>query len=174
MANLVKHHSIQEKLYREISSVMGPPPGKIPDNDGLSVVGEEDLTGMQYLKAVVLEGLRRHPPGHFVLPHAVSAEAELGGYTIPKNATINFMVGEMGLDPNVWDDPMEFKPERFLNTAGNKDEMFDLTGSREIKMMPFGSGRRMCPGWGLAILHLEYFVANLVWHFEWKEDEGEK
>ncbi|CAH9121317.1 unnamed protein product [Cuscuta epithymum] len=172
MANLVKNPSIQENLYREISSVMGPPPGKVAA--GESVVGEEDLTGMQYLKAVVLEGLRRHPPGHFVLPHAVSVEAELGGYTIPKNATINFLVGEMGLDPNVWDDPMEFKPERFLKMAGNKDEMFDLTGSREIKMMPFGSGRRMCPGWGLAILHLEYFVANLVWHFEWKEDEAEK
>lgn len=171
MANLVKHPTIQEKLYGEISSVKGPPPGEI----NVAAVEEEDLAEMRYLKAVVLEGLRRHPPGHFVLPHAVTEETELNGYTIPKNATVNFMVAEMGLDPNVWEDPTEFKPERLLTAAGDDGgEMFDVTGRREIKMMPFGSGRRMCPGWGLALLHLEYFVANLVWYFEWREAEGEK
>lgn len=174
MANLVNHPSIQEKLYQEISSVMGPPPAQI--TTGGKIVSEEDLTEMRYLKAVVLEGLRRHPPGHFVLPHTVTEETELNGYTIPKNAAINFMVAEMGLDPKVWDDPMEFKPERFLTgeseAAGG--EMFDITGSREIKMMPFGAGRRICPGWGLAMLHLEYFLANLVWYFEWRSVGGEK
>jgi len=68
----------------------------------------------------------------------------------------------MGWDPSVWEDPMEFKPERFLN-----DETFDITGSKEIKMMPFGAGRIICPGYNLALLHLEYFVANLVWNFNW-------
>ncbi|GLT59774.1 hypothetical protein SLA2020_325740 [Shorea laevis] len=65
---------------------------------------------------------------------------------------------------------MEFKPERFLN--GSR-ELLDVTGSKEIKMMPFGAGRRFYPGYSLATFHLEYFVANLVWCFEWKAVQGD-
>ncbi|GFQ05531.1 cytochrome p450 89a2 [Phtheirospermum japonicum] len=148
MANLVKYPRIQDKLYQEI-------------------IQEDDLQKMPYLKAVVLEALRRHPPGHFVLPHKVTrADVELDGYAIPENAVVNFMVADMGWDPQVWEDPMEFKPERFLG------ETFDVTGSREIKMMPFGAGRRICPASALALLHLEYFVANLIWNFEWTSPQG--
>ena len=164
MANLVKYPQIQERLFMEIKGVVG---------DGEKIVKEEDLNKMPYLKAVILEGLRRHPPGHFVLPHAVTEDVVLDGYLVPKNATLNFMVAEMGWDPKVWEDPMEFKPERFLSGGDGRGEVFDITGSREIKMMPFGVGRRICPGSGLAMLHLEYFVANLVWNFEWKAVEGD-
>ena len=93
---------------------------------------------------------------------------------MPKNATINFLVAEMGWDPKVWEDPMAFKHERFRSNDNNSGEVFDITGSREIKMMPFGVGRRICPGLGLAMLHLEYFVANLVWNFEWKAMDGDE
>ncbi|XP_038726241.1 cytochrome P450 89A2-like [Tripterygium wilfordii] len=164
MANLVKYQHIQEKLFREIKGVVG-------DGEGDVVVKEDDLQKMPYLKAVVLEGLRRHPPGHFVLPHAVTEDVVLDTYLIPKKGTVNFMVAEMGWDPKVWEDPMEFRPERFLSSDG--EVVFDITGSKEIKMMPFGAGRRMCPGFGLAMLHLEYFVANLVWNFEWKAKDGD-
>lgn len=75
MANLVKYPHIQTKLYKEISSVMGE-----REDD----VTEEDLQKMLYLKAVILEGLRRHPPGHFGVPHAVTEDVTLGGYDIPK------------------------------------------------------------------------------------------
>ncbi|KAK1425452.1 hypothetical protein QVD17_20804 [Tagetes erecta] len=172
MANLVKHPHIQRKLYDEIVAVVGPPPA--PPQNGVeleSIINEEDLVKMPYLKAVVLEGLRRHPPGHFVLPHRVMKEVEVQGYTIPEGATINFMVGEMGLDPKVWDDPLEFKPERFLVNDGG-DCAFDITGNKGIKMMPFGAGRRICPGYDLALLHLEYFVANLIWYFDWSVPNG--
>ncbi|XP_059304368.1 cytochrome P450 89A2-like [Lycium ferocissimum] len=166
MANLVKNPSIQEKLYQEIASVVGKKQRKLTEEE---VVKEEDLQKMPYLKAVILEGLRRHPPGHFVIPHIVTEEIELNGYIVPKNATINFMIADMGLDPKVWEDPLEFRPERFLAEGSD----FDITGSREIKMMPFGAGRRICPGLALAMLHLEYFVGNLVWHFQWKPVEGD-
>ncbi|XP_004235319.1 cytochrome P450 89A2-like [Solanum lycopersicum] len=169
MANLVKNPSIQEKLYQEIATVVGEKQSKLTDEE---VVKEEDLQKMPYLKAVILEGLRRHPPGHFVLPHTVTEEVELNGYVIPKDVTINFMVAEMGLDPKVWEDPLEFRPERFL-VEGSDNEGFDITGSREIKMMPFGAGRRICPAYALAMLHLEFFVANLIWHFQWKPVEGD-
>ncbi|KAM3730451.1 hypothetical protein ACB098_12G089000 [Castanea mollissima] len=165
MANLVKYPQIQERLFVEIKGVIG---------DGEKEVKEEDLNKMPYLKAVVLEGLRRHPPAHFVLPHAVTEDVVLDGYLIPKNATLNFMVAEMGWDSRVWEDPMEFKPERFLNGDDGGGEAFDITGSREIKMMPFGAGRRICPASGLAILHLEYFVANLVLNFEWNAVDGDE
>ncbi|TYI89522.1 hypothetical protein E1A91_D03G061800v1 [Gossypium mustelinum] len=160
LANLVKYPHIQDKLFREIKGVVG---------DG-EEIKEDDLQKMPYLKAVILEGLRRHPPGHFVLPHCVTEDTVLGDYLVPKNGTINFMVAEMGWDPKVWEDPMAFKPERFMRN----EQVFDITGSREIKMMPFGVGRRICPGFGLALLHLEYFVANLIWKFEWKAMDGDE
>ncbi|CAI9090676.1 OLC1v1025493C1 [Oldenlandia corymbosa var. corymbosa] len=189
MANLVKYPAIQDKLFEEIVEVVGQPKALSisvendeEDNhseddllEGLCVK-EEDIEKMPYLKAIVLEALRRHPPANFVLPHSVTEDVELEGYLIPKNATVNVMVSDLGWDPNVWEDPMEFRPERFLlersSSANNDSALFDLTGNKEIKMMPFGVGRRMCPGYGLALLHLEYFVANLVWNFEWKGVDG--
>ncbi|KAH9797487.1 putative LRR receptor-like serine/threonine-protein kinase RFK1 [Citrus sinensis] len=162
MANLVKHPHVQEKVYTEIRGVVG-------ENEE---VKKEELQEMPYLKAVILEGLRRHPPGHFVLPHAVTEDFVLDDkYVIPKDGSVNFMVADMGWDPKVWEDPMACKLERFLNYH---DQDFDITGGREIKMMPFGAGRRICPGFGLAMLHLEYFVANLVWNFEWKAVDGDE
>lgn len=167
LANLVKNPSIQSRIFDELKANLGA-------RLGSDVIEEEDLHKLPYLKAVVLEGLRRHPPGHFVLPHAVTEDTELGGFLVPKNGTsVNFLVADMGWDPTVWEDPMAFKPDRFLNSDGNEGG-FDLTGSREIKMMPFGVGRRMCPGYNLALLHLEYFLANLVWAFEWRASEGDE
>lgn len=166
MANLVKYPHIQAKVYEEISGVV---------KDGAEIVEEEDLQKMAYLKAVVLEGLRRHPAGHFVLPpHSVTQDTFLKGYLIPKDATVNFRIMEMGLDPEIWGNPEEFRPERFLMISGKGEAGFDITGSREIKMMPFGAGRRFCPGYTLGLLHLEYFLANMVWKFEWKAAEGDE
>ncbi|KAL5996110.1 hypothetical protein ACLOJK_026183 [Asimina triloba] len=161
-ANLVKNQDKQEKLVEDIERVVG--------KDG--EIKEEDLQKMRYLKAVILEGLRRHPPGHLLLSHGVSEEVTLGGYVIPKNAVVNVTIAEIGLDKEVWEDPLEFRPERFLKE--DDEEGVDITGSREIKMMPFGVGRRICPALSLAILHLEYLVANLVREFQWKpKEEGE-
>lgn len=165
MANLVKHPHVQQRLVEEIGGVVGD-----DGREGKKEVREEDLEKLPYLKAVILEGLRRHPPTHFVVPHAVTEDVIFNGYLVPKNGTVNFVVAEMGWDPSVWEDPMVFKPERFLLRGGESGgcEAFDITGKNEIKMMPFGAGRRICPGYNLAMLHLEYFVANLVWNFEWK------
>uniref|UniRef100_A0ACD5ZXB5 Uncharacterized protein n=1 Tax=Avena sativa TaxID=4498 RepID=A0ACD5ZXB5_AVESA len=160
LANLVKNPEMQDRLRDEVSAVV----------DG--ELREEDLQGMPYLKAVVLEGLRRHPPGHYVLPHAAAEETTLDGYRVPAGTPVNFAVGDIGLDEEVWTAPLEFRPERFL--PGGEGEDVDLTGSKEIKMMPFGAGRRVCPAMALALLHLEYFVANLVREFEWQEAAGEE
>ncbi|RCV39891.1 hypothetical protein SETIT_9G006900v2 [Setaria italica] len=161
LANLVKNQAMQDRLRDEVASSVGAN-GK---------VREDNLQAMPYLKAVVLEGLRRHPPGHYVLPHAVHEDTTLDGYRVPAGTPVNFAVGDIGLDEEVWDAPSEFRPERFL--PGGEGEEVDLTGSKEIKMIPFGAGRRVCPGMALALLHLEYFVANLVREFKWLEADGE-
>ncbi|PKA66308.1 Cytochrome P450 89A2 [Apostasia shenzhenica] len=161
MAELVKHQDLQSKLLSEINSVVG----------GEDEIKEDDLERMPYLKAVVMEALRRHPPGHYVLPHAVAEDVVLNGYLIPAKTEVHVAVADVNWDERKWEDPMEFRPARFL--AGGEGEGVDITGSREIKMMPFGAGRRMCPGYGLAMLHMEFFVANLVREFEWSVEEGE-
>jgi len=166
MANLVKYPKIQDRLFMEIKEVVG--------NGDQEEVSESDLKRMPYLKAVVLEGLRRHPPARLLIPHAVMEDVVLNNeYLIPKNAAINFLVAEMGWDPEAWEDPLTFKPERFLNHDNGIRQEFDITGSREIKMMPFGAGRRICPGYQLGMLHLEYYVANLVCKFEWRAVDGD-
>ena len=163
MAELVKNPAIQDKLYHAI---------KATTDDDKEEVSEEDVHNMPYLKAVILEGLRKHPPGHLVLPHKAAEDMEIGGYLIPKGTTVNFMVAEMGRDEREWKNPMEFSPERFL--PGGDGEGVDVTGTKGIRMMPFGVGRRICAGLGIAMLQLEYFVANMVREFEWQEVPGEE
>ncbi|CAL0303251.1 unnamed protein product [Lupinus luteus] len=167
MANLVKYPHMQQRIVDEIRKVM-----EVSDREETEEVQEEDLEKLPYLKAVVLESLRRHPPAHILLPHAATEDTALNGYLFPKKGSVNFMVAEIGRDPKAWEDPMAFKPERFLNEDGSEVENFDITGTQEIKMMPFGAGRRICPGYNLAMLHLEYYVANLVWNFDWKVPNG--
>jgi cytochrome P450 len=163
MAELVKNPAVQNRLHAEIKATCG---------DDAEAVSEEAVHGMPYLKAVILEGLRKHPPGHFVLPHKAAEDMDVGGYLIPKGATVNFMVAEMGRDEQEWDRPVEFVPERFLE--GGDGVGVDMTGTKGIRMMPFGVGRRICAGLSIAMLHLEFFVANMVREFEWREAPGDE
>ncbi|KAI5019066.1 hypothetical protein ZWY2020_043954 [Hordeum vulgare] len=146
MAELVKNPAVQDKLYDEIKATCGSDEGELPED-------KIDPVTMPYLKAVILEGLRKHPPGHFVLPHKAAQDMDVGGYLIPKGTTVNFMVAEMGRDEGTWEKAMEFAPERFLE-EGDKLAAVDLYGSKGIKMMPFGVGRRICAGLSIAMLHL--------------------
>ncbi|XP_044953805.1 cytochrome P450 89A2-like [Hordeum vulgare subsp. vulgare] len=162
MANLVARPEIQAKLRTEIHNI----------TDG-QVQEEERLPRMPYLRAVVLESLRRHPPARFIMPHAAVGEdgAALDGFTVPKEVSVNFTVGDMAMDRTVWPDPTRFRPERFL--PGGEGEDLDLTGSKEIKMMPFGAGRRMCPGIDVSLLHVNLLLATMVTAFQWSEVPGE-
>ena len=105
-----------------------------------------------------------------LLPHAMTEEIIVDGYNIPKGTTVNFGITKMNLDVDTWRDPLEFWPERFL--PGGEGKGVDVAGRRKIQMIPFGVGRRMCPGMSLALLLLEYFVANLVKEFRWESVDG--
>ncbi|VAI51746.1 unnamed protein product [Triticum turgidum subsp. durum] len=152
MANLVTRPEIQAKLRAEINNV---------------------ATARSAVPPVVLELLRRHPPARFILPHAAAGEngTVLDGFTVPKEVSVNFTLGDMAMDRKVWPDPTQFRPERFL--PGGEGEDLDLTGSKEIKMMPFGAGRRMCPGIDVSLLHVNLLVATMVRAFQWSEVPGE-
>jgi cytochrome P450 len=99
----------------------------------------------------------------------------LDGRRASAGTTVQFPLERLARDKAAWADPDEFRPERFL--AGGEGEGVSLVAAAgsagEIKMMPFGAGRRMCPGMGVAMLHLGYFVANLVREFEWTEAGGD-
>ncbi|CAM0914053.1 unnamed protein product [Alopecurus aequalis] len=164
MANLVKRPDLQRKLRVEVDAATC---------NQFGIIEEAELSCMPYLRAVVLESLRRHPPIPFVMRHMKrEVAAKLLGLTVPdRGATLNFLVGKIGRDPAVWSDPAEFKPERFMPGGDGKEA--DLTCTREVRMMPFGAGRRACPAIAPAMLQLEYFVANLVREFEWWEADGQ-
>ncbi|KAK1629667.1 hypothetical protein QYE76_003982 [Lolium multiflorum] len=139
-------------------------------NDGTVTLLEwimAELVNRPEMQAWVYEeGLRLHPPLHFLIPHGVHGHgAEIGGYKVPKGAEVNILVAEPGRDETVWTAPLEFRPERFLNGGEGCD--VDITGRKEIKMMPFGAGPRMCPAYTLGMLHVAYFVGSLVNELQW-------
>ncbi|CAM6101371.1 unnamed protein product [Calypogeia fissa] len=150
IANLVNHPDMQEKLAKEISSVAGE-----------RVVTEDDLQSLPYLQAVVKESLRRHSPARLAPSRRALSATKVAGYDIPLNTLVFQHLEGVSLSPELWDDPLEFRPERFLNKS------VDVTGSTEITMIPFGVGRRICPAMNIAFLHAEIILARLIQAFQW-------
>ncbi|XP_021744182.1 cytochrome P450 77A2-like [Chenopodium quinoa] len=153
VARLIENPEIQERMYNEIRSTVGTRP-----------VEEADLDKMPYLHAFVKELLRKHPPTYFSLTHAVTEPATLGGYHIPTGCNVELFLPGISEDPKLWKNPENFDPERFL--TGGEDA--DITGVREVKMIPFGAGRRVCPGLSMATIHVNLLIARLVQEFEWR------
>lgn len=157
MAELMKHPEIMKKVQEELAEVVGM--------DGS--VEEFHLPKLKYLDAVVKETLRLHPALPLLVPRSPSETCTIGGYTIPKGSRIMINVGAIHTDPQFWENPLEFRPERFLNGPGN----FDYMG-KNFQYMPFGSGRRICPGIPLAEKMLMSVLASLLHSFEWKLPDG--
>ncbi|ERN13159.1 cytochrome P450 77A2 [Amborella trichopoda] len=155
MAHLVADSEIQTRVRAEIDRVS-------PDHR----VNDEDVEKMEYLQAFVKETLRKHPPTYFLLTHAVTEKSTLGGYDIPEGVNVDFYTPSISDDPKLWGDPERFRPERFVDKMDGDDDA-DLTGVKGVKMMPFGVGRRICPGLGLGMLHISLMVATMVQQFEW-------
>ncbi|KAK8333816.1 hypothetical protein V6Z11_A10G231500 [Gossypium hirsutum] len=153
IAQLIENPDIQSKLLDEIKSTVGD-----------RKVDETDIEKLKYLQAVVKELLRRHPPTYFSLTHAATEEAAtLGGYDIPMDANLEIYLPGIGDDPKIWSDPEKFDPDRFY--LGKEDG--DIMGVKGVKMMPFGVGRRICPGLGMATVHVHLMLARMVQEFEW-------
>lgn len=152
IAQLIANPEVQEKLYKEIKLTVGD-----------RKVDEKDADNMPYLQAVVKELLRKHPPTYFLLTHAATEPTTLAGYDIPTDVNVDFFSPAISEDPKLWSDPEKFDPERFV--SGKEDA--DITGVTGVKMMPFGVGRRICPGLGMATVHVHLMLARMVQEFEW-------
>ncbi|KAJ9128406.1 hypothetical protein P3X46_035207 [Hevea brasiliensis] len=128
-------------------------------------VDESNLHELQYLKAVVKETLRLHPPSPLLMPRQSSEACQISGYDIPANTRVIINAFAIGRDPKFWPEPEKFSPERFLNNS------IDYKGM-DFEYIPFGAGRRMCPGIYFAQANIELLLAQLLFHFDWKLPEG--
>ncbi|KAM7507968.1 hypothetical protein LguiA_018421 [Lonicera macranthoides] len=159
MAELVLHSDIQATLRNELDTIVGRK----------GIVTDSDIAKLPYLQAVVKETLRVHPPGPLLSWARLStSDVHLSnGMVIPANTTAMVNMWAITHDPNLWADPLEFKPERFLEHEGGAD--VDVRGG-DLRLAPFGAGRRVCPGKNLGLVTVSLWVAKLVHHFEWVQD----
>ncbi|XP_071716504.1 cytochrome P450 78A7-like [Rutidosis leptorrhynchoides] len=159
MAELVLHQDIQSKLRFELDTIMG--------SEG--VIDDATIIKLPYLQAVIKETLRVHPPGPLLSWARLStSDVHLtNGMVIPSNtsAMVNMWAITHNLD--VWERPYVFEPERFLPCAGGSN--VDIRGS-DLRLAPFGAGRRVCPGMNLGMVTVSQWVAMLVHKFVWVQD----
>uniref|UniRef100_A0A8R7NVJ0 Cytochrome P450 93A3 n=1 Tax=Triticum urartu TaxID=4572 RepID=A0A8R7NVJ0_TRIUA len=154
MAELLNHPDCLQKLRTELDAVVGRS----------RLVGEPDVAQMPYLQAVLKEILRLRPPAVFAQREALQP-IHVRGYTIPVKTSVFFNIFTIGRDAAWWEEPLEFRPERFM--PGGAGEGVDPKG-QQLQLMPFGSGRRACPGMGLAMQAVPAFLAALVQCFDWE------
>ncbi|KAL9230251.1 hypothetical protein vseg_005628 [Gypsophila vaccaria] len=154
MSLLINHPQVLKKAQAEIDSLLGHQ----------RLVTESDRPNLPYLQCIVNETLRMYPAGPVALPYVSKVDAKVEGYKIPKGTILLYNIWAIHNDPKVWDEPRKFKPERFLGFEENK------LGSG---FMPFGTGRRVCPGEHLARRIVWLAVAILVQCFDWDTVDGE-
>ncbi|CAO2164763.1 unnamed protein product [Urochloa humidicola] len=137
------------------------------------VVTEDEIKNLTYLKAVIKETLRLHMPAPLLVPHLSMADCDIEGYTIPAGTRAIVNSWALARDPSYWEDAEEFKPQRFME--GGSAAAIDYKGN-DFFYLPFGTGRRICPGINFAIATTEIMLANLIYHFNWElpPELGEK
>ena len=154
MAELVLNYEVQHKLHHELDIVVG--------NKNIT---DADVAKLPYLQAIVKETLRVHPPGPLLSWARMStSDVQLSNrMVVPANTTAMVNMWAITHDPKVWEEPLVFKPERFL------DADVDVRGG-DLRLAPFGAGRRVCPGKNLGLVTVTLWVAKLLQHFEWVQD----
>ncbi|KAL8504025.1 hypothetical protein ACS0TY_022675 [Phlomoides rotata] len=155
MTALIKAPNVMEKLQSEIRNLIGKK-GK---------VDEDDLPKLPYLKAVINEVLRLYPPAPLLVPRETIDRCILEGYEIQPNTVVYVNAWAVARDPMCWKNPDEFLPERFLNNN------IDVKG-QYFEVIPFGSGRRICPGMFMGLVNIELTIANLLYSFDWELPPG--
>ncbi|GAB2228591.1 hypothetical protein Droror1_Dr00022715 [Drosera rotundifolia] len=155
MAELLNSPSKLEKAQAELAEVVGR--GK--------PIEEDDIDRLPYLRAIMKETFRLHPPVPFLVPRKATTDVELSGFVVPKGTQVLVNVWSIGRDESVWKDANVFQPERFMDCD------IDFKG-RNIELTPFGAGRRMCPGLPIAQKMLHLILGSLLNSFNWKLEEG--
>ncbi|CAN1163438.1 Cytochrome P450 83B1 [Linum perenne] len=158
MTYLMKNPLTMEKAQKEVRNAIGKK----------GFVNEEDIQQLSYLKAVVKETMRLQPAVPFLIPRESTQSCNLGGYVIPAKTVVYINTWAIGRDPEAWgENPEEFKPERFLGKST------DVKGL-DFELIPFGAGRRICPGIHMGLSTVELSLANLLYAFDWEMPTGVK
>lgn len=157
MAELMRNPDAMKKAQDELRGAL----------NGKPKVTEDDLAQMKYLKLVIKETLRLHPAAPLLLPREARESCKILGYDVPEGTTVLVNAWAICRDPRYWDDPEEFKPERFESGT------IDFKGL-DFEYIPFGAGRRICPGMVFAQTNIELALAALLYHFDWKLADGLK
>ncbi|CAM0880505.1 unnamed protein product [Alopecurus aequalis] len=155
MAELINHPAEMCKLQDEIRAT-------VVDN-GATHVNEDHLDKLQYLRAVLKETLRLHAPLPLLLPRETLQDTELLGYRVPARTRVVINAWAIGRDTETWERAEEFVPERFVDGSVEYGVCHD-----DFRSVPFGAGRRGCPGIGFASPSIELALANLLYHFDWE------
>ncbi|CAI0409643.1 unnamed protein product [Linum tenue] len=160
MSELMKHPRVMKKLREELRREL------VSDEKGEIIIGEADLEKLKYLKLVIKETIRLHPPLPLLLPRQFIEDTTILGYDVSAGTMILMDAWEIGRDPADWtESPGEFWPERFLNSD------VDFRG-QDFKLLPFGAGRRGCPGISFGLAVVEHTLAHLVGKFDWELPGG--
>ncbi|XP_042029461.1 salviol synthase-like [Salvia splendens] len=158
MAEMLKNPRVLKKAQDEVRSVF----------DGKNQVDESHFHELKYLKLVIKETLRLHPPVPLLLPRESREHCVIDRYQIPAKTWVLVNAWAIGRDPNQWEDPESFKPERFL------EKQIDFKANNTFQYIPFGGGRRICPAIGFGIANIEIQMAMLLYHFDWILPHGIK
>ncbi|GFP95571.1 premnaspirodiene oxygenase [Phtheirospermum japonicum] len=161
MAEMLKNLEILKKAQDEVRRVFD---GK----GGTGRVDESRFDELKYLRIVIKETLRMHPPAPLLVPRASRERCEINGYEIPAKTWVLVNAWAIGRDPEYWEDAERFKPERFLE----KQEV-DFKGN-SFEYIPFGAGRRICPGLLFGVANVEILLAMFLYHFDWVLADGMK
>ncbi|PIN22644.1 hypothetical protein CDL12_04628 [Handroanthus impetiginosus] len=151
MTALMKNPMIMKKLQAEIRQ-LGP---------NKDMINEEETAKLPYLKAVIKETFRLYPPAPLVVPRETIQKCTLNGYEIQPGTLVYFNAWAIARDPEFWENPNEFLPERFLESD------VDVRG-QDPEVIPFGIGRRGCPGIAIGMAEVELALANLLYRFDWE------
>lgn len=156
MAELVNHPNVMNKVQEEVRRVVGTK----------TEVDEDEIKHMDYLICVIKETMRLHPPFVLNLRSLSTTSTSIAGYHIPAGTTAMINSWAIARDPGVWENPDEFIPERFI------DNPVDFRGL-DFEFIPFGAGRRGCPGITFGMNSVETILANLLCWFDWELPGGE-
>jgi cytochrome P450 len=157
MAELMRNPQQMAKLQGEVRK---------HTPEGQETVEEENLPNMPYLRAVVKETLRLHPPAPLLVPRLSMVDCIVdGGYYVPSGTKVIVNAWALGRDPESWEKPEEFMPERFMD--GGSAAAVDFKGNH-FQFLPFGAGRRICAGINFGMAAVEIMLANLMYCFDWQ------
>ncbi|MED6123193.1 hypothetical protein PIB30_046809 [Stylosanthes scabra] len=154
MSELMKNPVELKKVQEEVRRVVGKK----------SNVEDNKVKEMEYLKCVVKETLRLHPPAPLLAPRVARSHVKLKGYDIPAKTRLYVNAWAIQRDPQVWDNPEEFIPERHRHSHNH---------TQDFKLIPFGFGRRGCPGTNFGLASVEYMLANLLYYFNWESQQAQ-